>query len=714
MANGTINFDQSKASGAYIDAKVVWSATADHTANASDITVKLYIRKGDTTQTLTVPTAGTWTYSLTIGGTPWSGSVHKSVLESWVLVATKTLKDVGHKTDGSQTVTVSGSVTAPSGTSYGGHVTRGTGTIVLDTIPRASTIESLACSTAYLNGTITAVYTPKHADYYNRRVVYLNQGGTLTLIRDTQLGKKAAASTTSTVNLSAAELSKIYNKLPATTKGTLRVAFLTYLDASYSDQVGTTQHKEITLTIPTSIKPSATLKATQTAANKWIAGLGVHVAGYSQAVLRLTGTPGDGASVKTSTIQGDDWSRTGASVTVEFGAAGEFTFTGILADSRGRFDSDTVKVNVLPYSTPAVVSFTATRGTYGTKWVASDDGPDVRVTYKTTLGLADQGNTYDASFKLDGTARKPNTGQSTGLSSGETNTQIFKNINGDSGRTLEMTVTDKVGNTSTVAIVLPTIHVTIEFAQSGKGIAFGKTSEKNAFECAWPAYFGKAVYITDKITCPNEHSIRDFNINCNWADGFGHDMLVRTTDGLTTGLGWSGSGDDGKSYNTVLDVRPKQANFRGVITAPRGRFTATTDLSGTAQKNVALRLGDEDGQHIDMDSNEIQAKASPTTPGPLYLNLDGGDVYAKGFKIPEIQHGSARITPSAANTPTSMKITFPKEFSGTPTVVVSSSTSVPGTAVLGVGVNAITKTGCTLWVTRSNTTETVVSWIATY
>jgi hypothetical protein len=229
-----------------------------------------------------------------------------------------------------------------------------------------------------------------------------------------------------------------------------------------------------------------------------------------------------------------------------------------------------------------------------------------------------------------------------------------------------------------------------------------------------PAHFGDAVHIMDKITCPNVYSLRNFNINCNWADNAGHDLLVRVNDGLTTGLGWSGSGDDGSDYETVLDVRPKKANFRGTVTAPRGRFTATNDLAGENQNAVALRIGDETGQHIDIDSNEIQAKETPTTPGPLYLNLDGGDVFANAFRIPQIQRGSVRITPTAANTPTSMAITFEKEFSGTPTVIVSPYTAVPGTVVTGVAVNGASKTGCTIWVTRTNTTETVVHWIAIY
>jgi len=65
------------------------------------------------------------------------------------------------------------------------------------------------------------------------------------------------------------------------------------------------------------------------------------------------------------------------------------------------------------------------------------------------------------------------------------------------------------------------------------------------------------------------------------------------------------------------------AKFNGLVnivsklTAARGRFTATTDASMTAQNDVPLRIGNESGEHLDIDANEIIAKDSPTTTGTL-------------------------------------------------------------------------------------------------
>lgn len=86
----------------------------------------------------------------------------------------------------------------------------------------------------------------------------------------------------------------------------------------------------------------------------------------------------------------------------------------------------------------------------------------------------------------------------------------------------------------------------------------------------------------------------------------------------------------------------------------------------------------------------------------------------QGYTMPVVQYGSVSITPSAANTPTSKEVTFAKAFAAMPTVVATAASSVVGTVVLGVGVSNVTKTGFTIWITRTNTTSTGINWVATY
>ena len=62
-------------------------------------------------------------------------------------------------------------------------------------------------------------------------------------------------------------------------------------------------------------------------------------------------------------------------------------------------------------------------------------------------------------------------------------------------------------------------------------------------------------------------------------------------------------------------------------------LTKATDLSGTANNHPALIVGGTDtAAHLELDVNEIHAKASGTTVAPLYLNGEGGNTYLSGEK----------------------------------------------------------------------------------
>lgn len=72
----------------------------------------------------------------------------------------------------------------------------------------------------------------------------------------------------------------------------------------------------------------------------------------------------------------------------------------------------------------------------------------------------------------------------------------------------------------------------------------------------------------------------------------------------------------------TLDVTGA-STFAGTVT-----ITKTTDLSGNANNSPALIVGGTaTTEHLEFDSNEIQAKTNGTTTAALYLNADGGSVY---------------------------------------------------------------------------------------
>lgn len=545
------------------------------------------------TSNVTVAVKAIWTYgswnatgqcygSITIDGTKYSFSGIKfntgATTSGSQTIMTKTV-NASHNTDGSKTLSCSASFN--TGVSSGTVTASASKT--LTTIPRATTMDSLSCATSYFDGEMTYKYTPQSASFYNKRTVYLNVNNSFTTLRTTELGKKSASQQSGTITLSDDELVKIYKALPSATSAKIRVTIRTYSDSGYSTSIGSASYKEVTLTIPAAIKPTASLNLSAINNNSWIKSLGVYVQNYSGLSATLSATAGTGASISSYSISGGDYSSSKNTLSVsKFTTAGSIKFTSEATDSRGRSASASKTITILPYSNPAIASLKVERGTYDDgEWTADENGADVKVTFKATLTLVDQDNVYGATFKIDGVTKTPDYGTTAGLASGASRAVYFFDVDSENSHTLTLTVKDEVGNTKSATITIPTINVTIEFNQSGNGIAFGKTSEDDAFECAWPAYFIKGIY-------------------------------------------------------------------------------------------------------------------------------------ANGLRIPEIQHGIASITPTAANKPTALEITFGKEFSDTPIVVATPVTSAPGTIVLGCGVYNRSKAGFTLYLTRSNTTETKITWIAMY
>jgi hypothetical protein len=78
--------------------------------------------------------------------------------------------------------------------------------------------------------------------------------------------------------------------------------------------------------------------------------------------------------------------------------------------------------------------------------------------------------------------------------------------------------------------------------------------------------------------------------------------------------------------------------------------------------------------------------------------------------VVDMRAGRVLITPSAANTPTTVTVTYPalrgNEFQGQ----VTPSTTVPGTQVTGCATTSVGQTQMTIALTRTNTTATWVHW----
>ena len=85
--------------------------------------------------------------------------------------------------------------------------------------------------------------------------------------------------------------------------------------------------------------------------------------------------------------------------------------------------------------------------------------------------------------------------------------------------------------------------------------------------------------------------------------------------------------------NTLAENPQTFANNQVYMADGTLYLTNTRDLSGTANNHPALIVGGTDTTaHLEIDANEIHAKASGTTVAPLYLNHEGGYTCLSGEK----------------------------------------------------------------------------------
>lgn len=348
MANKTIELNRSAASGSYIIGKIVCDATADHNLNNSDVTCRIYVHKGNDSTLLTIPTSGTWAYSMNINGKAFSGTVSKDVLLDWVLLATVSVSDIAHNDDGTKSITISGSVTAPSGTSFGGQKTSGSGTFTLDTVPRASAITSAGNIT--LGNACNVKWTPASASFrYKLKFSIGSWSYTTGAIHPNR--KTAYTEIGYLISLEAA------SQIPNGKTGTMTATLYTYSDAAATKQVGNASSKTFTVTVPdnSNTKPAVSMTLTPVSSLP-SAFAGLYIQGKTKVKATLSATGKYGATIKSYSMKVDGISHgSGDSYTSDYlSTYGNKTVYGYATDSRGFTGSKSQAINVIAYSKPKI------------------------------------------------------------------------------------------------------------------------------------------------------------------------------------------------------------------------------------------------------------------------------------------------------------------------------------------------------------------------
>lgn len=486
MANKTIELNRSATSGSYIIGKIVCDATADYSLNNSDVTCRLYVRKANDSTLLTIPTSGTWSYSMTINGKAFSGTVSKDVLLDWVLLATVSVSDIAHNDDGTKDISVSGSVTGPNSTNFSGHVTSGGGMFTLDTVPRASTIASAGNVT--LGEKCNVKWVPASASFrYRLKFIFGSWGYITEAIHPNR--KNLYTYDGYVVPLDAAY------QIPNAYSGTMTVTLYTYSDAAATKQVGSADSEVFSILVPSSAKPSVTMNLSP------VHSLGTEFDGlYIQGFSKVKATFEAEAYYNSiiryydMTVEGKTYGLDDSYTSEYLSGYGTIDVVGHAVDSRTYGGYTGKSINVIPYTSPKIQNVSVERCDADGNLM--DSGTYLKISAKRSYSqvLADNVQKNFCCIRYRYKTRSAltwsewvNILDDNDLSADEVTTEaLLGTVLVTATYLVQVQAVDTIGLNSTVTFTVPTDSVFMHRSGPLNSIGLGKYAEKpNTLDMAW-------------------------------------------------------------------------------------------------------------------------------------------------------------------------------------------------------------------------------------
>jgi hypothetical protein len=159
----------------------------------------------------------------------------------------------------------------------------------------------------------------------------------------------------------------------------------------------------------------------------------------------------------------------------------------------------------------------------------------------------------------------------------------------------------------------------------------------------------------------------------------------------------------GNTYETTFEVTGLDYRLAYTLQARAIDKVYTGGINSVEKRVKAIPVydwGENDFQfNVDaFDKNGVKLGAEITTN-----DYDAAMFSGKAL----LESGWVTITPTA-NVPTGAFVTFKRHYNKIPVVLVTASSGVIGTQVLGASTNGITNDGANIVITRTNTTPTTV------
>lgn len=468
----------------YIFPTIKWSAVQSQDGNYSDVTATLYYSRSNSGYT----TSGTWSGGITIDGQWTAGSRHIEVsYQSGTLAMSATVR-VYHDADGSRSVTISAAGYISGTTLSSTDISQ---TVTLDQIARASVPTTNKSSIAM--GEEIIIYTNRKNTAFCHTARYTFAG---------QAGDIADFDAETAWNwYSLTPKKSLANRIPNAASGTCTVYIKTWSDGNLTQQIGEEQSVSFTLTVPADAKPTVSSGWAAAAADNSggkASALSGFISGFSRAQIAFAA---DKISTKYgASIAGYRIACGGVSAESAPYKTGVLTGTSAqiicrVTDSRGMYAEETLTVNLYSYAAPTLTGVQIYRS--DDAMLPADTG--LHIAGVATAKHSDCGG--ENTYTLKGYWRAVGGSWSAGLAMASGKAALITgsvDVLTTASYEAKIEITDKLGNTASFSAVIPTADVAFHLRPGGKGAAFGKYSEKEALEVAWPTELQKGVKVSGK------------------------------------------------------------------------------------------------------------------------------------------------------------------------------------------------------------------------
>lgn len=466
-------------SNQYIDAKIEYSYTQDTENNTSTITATLYFRRNNTDYT----TSGTGTFSIAIAGSVQTITKYMNIGTGWANAGSIT-KTVSHNADGSKSVSISASGSMPDTTLT---ATSCSGTVKLNTIPRASTITTAAQKN--LGSACAVTWTPLSKSF--RYKLQFTLGGWL------YTTGAIHPNTTSAYTYKGYTLPlTIANQLSSAKTGTMTVVLTTYSDSEATTKVGSSSSKTFTVTVPdnSSTKPTVTMTLSP------VHSLGsafdsVYVQGKSKVQADLSAEGQYSATIKSYSMSALGKSDTSSPYQSGYlTTSGTVTVTGKATDSRGYTGSKTEDITVIAYSNPKILPASGENeiicARCDSSGELSESGTYLKIkakrSYSKVTSSGSQKNFCSIRYRYKAESATSYSSWTTILASSSTSSDEIETgallggvLLSTKSYMVQVGVIDDIGEEDAITIIIPTDKVYMHRAGSINALGIGKYAEES-------------------------------------------------------------------------------------------------------------------------------------------------------------------------------------------------------------------------------------------